>query len=72
MEPAAAAMTVGVRTAVSSAAASVVEPCEAARMPAAWGLDRDGVITPVAEVMGMWSVPSGAATGWFEVHSILS
>ena len=23
-------------------------------------------------LMGVWSVPSGAATGWFEVHSILS
>ena len=69
---AAAAVTVGCRATVSSAAGRLAEAVEAARMPAPGRLGRDGLITPVAEVMGMWSVPAGAATGRFEVHSILS
>jgi hypothetical protein len=74
VELAAAAMTVSLRlrTTVASAAAGVVEAGETARMSGAGRLGRDGVITPMPELMCVWSVPSGTATGGFEVHSILS
>jgi hypothetical protein len=67
-------VTVRVRTTMSASAAagSVIETGEAAHPARAGRLDRDGVVTPRTEVMSVWSVATGAATGWFEVHSILS
>jgi hypothetical protein len=69
----AAAVTVRIRTAMSMSARGVLQAGQAAQMAGAWRLGRDGLIPVRTWVRLMvWSVPSGTATGRFEVHSILS